>query len=100
MWLDSKNYLITFTELFLLIIYPRFLKQLVMKRANTAPVPAIQNDHQVVSDDATPKGRYKSALLSPLQGLPSSSTLAPGFLHSFGFAKTTASSDAGMFASA
>ena len=59
--------------------------------------PATQNDHQAVSDDATPKGRYKSTLLSPQQGLPSSSTLAPGFLHSFGFAKTTAPSDAGMF---
>ena len=65
-----------------------------------ASTTATQNDHQAVSDDATPKGRYKSTLLSPRQGLSSSSTLAPEFLHSFGFAKiTTASSDAGMFTS-
>lgn len=70
-----------------------------MKRANTTPTTATQNDHQAVSDDAMPKGRYKSTLLSPWQGLPSSSTLAPGFLHSFGFAKTTVPSDAGMFSS-
>ena len=64
-----------------------------------ASTPATQNDHQGVCDDATPKGRYKSTLLSPRQGLSSSSTLAPEFLHSFGFAKTTAPSDAGMFTS-
>ena len=68
-----------------------------MKRANAAPTPGTQNDHQAASDDATPKGRYKSVPLSPRQSLPSSPTLAPGFLHSFGFAKTTAAaSDAGM----
>ena len=70
-----------------------------MKRANTTPILADQNDQQAVSDDTTLKGRYKSVLLTPQRSIPSSSTLAPGFLHSFGFAKTTASSDAGMFIS-
>ena len=70
-----------------------------MKRGNTIHTPGTQNDHQAVFDDFTHKGRYqKSVLLTPQRGLPSSSTLAPAFLHSFGFAKTTATeSDAGMF---
>lgn len=72
-----------------------------MKRANTTHTPGTQNDHQAMYDDFTHKGRYqKSVLLTTQQGLPSSSTLAPAFLRSFGFAKNTAAeSDAGMFTS-
>jgi len=65
----------------------------------SAPISANQNDHQAVSDDATLKGRYKGVLLTSQTCMSSSSTLAPGFLHSFGFTKTTASSEAGMFIS-
>lgn len=68
-----------------------------MKRADTVSTPGAQNGHQAVPNDATPKGRYKSVLLTPRRGTPSSSTLTPGFLHSFGFADTRSSSDAGMF---
>ncbi|XP_078359440.1 uncharacterized protein LOC144643919 isoform X1 [Oculina patagonica] len=65
-----------------------------MKRTNTVPSPGAQNDRQALSNDATPKGRYKSVVLTQgRRGLPSSSTLAPGFLHSFGFAKTRSSSE-------
>ncbi|KAJ7333612.1 hypothetical protein OS493_017155 [Desmophyllum pertusum] len=63
-----------------------------MKRANTVPSPGAQNGPQTVSNDATPKGRYKSVLLTPRRGLPSCSTLTPGFLRSFGFANTKSSS--------
>ena len=73
-----------------------------MKRANTVPSPGAQNGAQngpqTVSNDATPKGRYKSVLLTPRRGLPSCSTLTPGFLRSFGFANTKSSSQPGMCA--
>ena len=67
-----------------------------MKKMNTVPSPAAGNGRQAASNDATPKGRYKSVLLTPRRGLPSSSTLTPGFLHSFGFAKTRSSSESGI----
>nr|XP_058950935.1 myosin-2 heavy chain, non muscle-like isoform X2 [Pocillopora verrucosa] len=62
----------------------------MFKRTNSEPSPGSQKGPQT---DSTPKGRYKSVLLTPSQSLPSSpSALTPGFLRSFGFANTRSSS--------
>ena len=69
----------------------------MFKRTNSEPSPGSQKGPQT---DSTPKGRYKSVLLTPSQSLPSSpSALTPGFLRSFGFANTRSSSQPGKFGS-
>lgn len=68
-----------------------------MKRSNTVPSPGARNGQPAAApNDTTPKGRYKSVILTPRRGPPSSnSQLSPGYLHSFGFANTRSSSQPG-----